>query len=239
MRCRRGVAAAEEQCRKLAVRRAVSEIPSECPPPDGVQRDLAGPQSCALGDADTAGASVHRDVGQPKGGKFANAQSGLQDQLHHRIIPWRQAMRRGAGGAQQRLDLVIGQAVGSAVADGAHEWDMTHGLSIEITCATCPSAEAAQRLQTAIDRRWPLIRGNHVPAIGGESLLREHSKREWAVMSRTIPAEEMANVVAIATHARRGEAIALQAGEKRAHPVWLDSRGDLRGPYWARSHAPR
>ena len=42
---------------------------------------------------DSAGAGVHRDVGQPKRGQFANAQSGLQDQLHHRIIPRRQAVR--------------------------------------------------------------------------------------------------------------------------------------------------
>ena len=39
---RRGVAAAEEQRGMLAVRRAVSEIPGERAPPDGVQWDLAG-----------------------------------------------------------------------------------------------------------------------------------------------------------------------------------------------------
>jgi hypothetical protein len=99
---------------------------------------------------------------------------------------------------------------------------MTHGVSIEITCPTGPAAEAAQSLQPAIDRRWPLIRGNHVSAIGGENLLREHPKREWAVMSRAIPAEEVTQVVAIAARGRRGEAIARQAGEERTHPVWLD-----------------
>ena len=84
-------------------------------------------------------------------------------------------MRRGASGAQQRLDFAIGQAVGLLVADGAHGPDMTHGVSIEVTCPTRPPAEAAQRLQTAIDRRWPPIRGNHVLTISGENLLREHS----------------------------------------------------------------
>ena len=80
-----------------------------------------------------------------------------------------------------------GQAVGPAVADGANRRDMTHGVSIEITYPTGPPAEAAQSLQTAIDRRWPLIGGNHVPTIGAQNMLREHTKREWAVMSRTIP----------------------------------------------------
>src|SRR5208283_4884540 len=103
-----------------------------------------------------------------------------------------------------------------------HGRGMTHGVSIEVTCPTGPLAEAAQSLQTAIDRRGPLIRCNHVPAIGGQDVFREHPKPEWAVSPRTIPAEEMADVVAIATHGRRGEAIALQAGEERAHPAWLD-----------------
>ena len=81
---------------------------------------------------------------------------------------------------------------------------MTHGVNIEITCPAGPPAEASQSLQTAIDRRWPLIRGNHIPPIGGENLLREHPKREWAVMSCTIPAEEVAQIVAVAARCRRG-----------------------------------
>ena len=116
---------------------------------------------------------------------------------------------------------------------------MTHGVSIDVTPPTGPSAETAQSLQTAIDCCWPLIRGDHVPAIGHQGLLREHTKHEWAVMSRTVPAEEVAQVVAVAARGGGRQAIARQAGEERVHPVCLDHWVGLPCLYWARSHTPR
>jgi hypothetical protein len=76
--------------------------------------------------------------------------------------------RLSNGGRGRDADLLIdlGLEVGPLFRDSSD------GRS-SVVSRYSPPAKAVQSLQTAIDPRWPLIRGDHVPTIGGQKLLRE------------------------------------------------------------------
>src|SRR4051794_4238298 len=105
-----------------------------------VQRHLARLETLTLADAHAAGAIVHGDVGNLQRGNLADTQPGLQHELHHGIVPRRQTMGGSTGGAQQGMDLNIGQTGRLAITGGTHGPDMARDVSVQRAGSAGPSA---------------------------------------------------------------------------------------------------
>jgi hypothetical protein len=117
-----------------------SEILLECAARGGIQRHLAGFEAFAVADAHGAGTVAQGDVGRPQCRHFADAQPGLQHHLGQRVVARSEAMGRSAGGAQQCMDLGIGQTGRLAIAHHAHRPEIAGDIAAQCAGAARPSA---------------------------------------------------------------------------------------------------
>ena len=174
-----------------------------------------------MSDADAAGSIVHGDVGDPQGSDFADPQAGLEYQLHHRIVTRRQPVGGSAGGAQNGVNLDIGQANRLQITHSAHRPDPVRDVRRQGAGPARPSAQSAQRFQPAVNRGRPPTGGDHVLPIGDQVMLSEILDDEGPVLDRTAPGDEMAKIVAVTSHGCRREIVPLQTEQEGRHPFRL------------------
>jgi len=121
-----------------------------------------------MADAHVAGTVAQGNVGHPQRPDFANAQPGLQHHLDQRVVTRGEAVGRSPGGAQQRVDLGIGQADRLTVAHRAHRPEVAGDIAAQRASAAGPSAQAAQGIQAPVDRGGTSPGGDHVLAVGDQ-----------------------------------------------------------------------
>ena len=116
------------------------------------------------------------------------------------------------------MDLDIGQADRLAITHGAHGPDPVCDSLCQGAGPARPSAEPAQRFKPPVDRGQPPAGGNHLLPIGNQVMLAESLNDEGSVLDRTATGEEMAKILAISAHRRRGEILLLQTELEGRHP---------------------
>ena len=90
----------------------------------------------------------------------------LQQVLGQRVVARGEAVGRSPGGAQQRMDLGIGQADRLTIAHRAHRPEVAGDIAAQRAGAARPSAQAAQSIQAPVDRGGTSPGGDHVLAVG-------------------------------------------------------------------------
>ena len=103
----RGAASAQEQSRLGAGMGALLEVPAQGASRRGVEGDLPLPASLAVANTEVAGALTQLDVGKMQHADLADAETGLDEQLHEGVVAASMTVAGGAGGAQQAVNLAL------------------------------------------------------------------------------------------------------------------------------------
>jgi hypothetical protein len=146
------MAAAEEQRILGAGAGAQLEILTQGAAHGGVERDLAILEALAVPDAHAAGAVAQHDIGQAQGTDLADPKPGLHQELHEGVVAPGQTVGRGAGGAQQGVDLGVGEADRLTIAHPAHRPDVTGDIPVQGAGILRPAAKSPQGIEPPVDR---------------------------------------------------------------------------------------
>ena len=183
----RGAASAQEQSRLGAGMGALLEVPAQGASRRGVEGDLPLPASLAVANTEVAGALTQLDVGKMQHADLADAETGLDEQLHEGVVAASMTVAGGAGGAQQAVNFCPGQADRLAIALGTDRLDRPADIGPKPALGIGPTAQAAQRFEPPVHgRRAQAALPDQVMPIGDELELaqRRNCTRPWAYPDR-------------------------------------------------------
>ena len=191
-----------------------------------------------MSDADAPGSIVHRDIGDPQGGDFADPQAGLEHELHHRVVARRQPVGGSAGGARTAWTSTSVRPTG---------WRSRTVRTGRTPCATSdvrvPVPRAHRHNRRSASSRRLIAAGRRPRRPCAADRRSGHAQRDpRRRRARHGPygaGEEMTKIVAIAAHGRRREIVPLQTEQEGRHPFRLT--GGIFGHcmYCTQSHPPR
>jgi hypothetical protein len=130
------------------------------------------------------------------------------------------------------MDLGLFQPLGASALGDADRLDHLTGVGLEDLAIPSPAAEAAQRLEAAVDRgRAQSFDGPQVLAVVDQFVRLEFLPAEVSSPGFSIPAAKGQEVLAVAIDRLGAQVLGHQAGEEGNQPILPLSGGRL--PYFA------